>query len=1017
MKLQFKHQNFQEEAALAVVDVFAGQGYLTSDYLIDPGKGGQTTLLKGWRNEPLTPYMTGDRLKSNLHAVQKRNGLPLSDKLEGPGINLTIEMETGTGKTYTYIKTMYELNRAYGWSKFIVVVPSVAIREGVAKSFAVMEEHFAEEYGKKIRHFIYNSAKLDDIRNFAQSNSIQVMIINSQSFSSKEKNLIHQEDRDSFQSRKPIDVIAATNPILIIDEPQSVGGPQSEAFKRLKEFKAFLTLRYSATHREDSIYNMVYRLDALEAYNQKLVKKIAVKGIRASGDSGTGGFAYLQSINLSKGAPTASIEHDIKTKSGPKKKVSVLKEGDNLYHSSGELDEYKTGFTITRISGVDNSVEFVSGLKLFCGDTVGEVGEEMRARIQIRETIQSHLAREEELFDKGIKVLSLFFIDEVAKYRQYDAAGQASGGIYAQRFEEIYEEEVAKKKDDSPYGRYLAAISAASTHAGYFSVDKKGHMIDSKLKDKKERTSEDVDAYDLIMKNKELLLDRDPVRSPVRFIFSHSALREGWDNPNVFQICTLKKSGSDVSRRQEIGRGMRLCVNQHGERMDENVLGGDVHTVNKLTVIASESYESFVKELQDEMAKAIKGRPIAVTPELFEGRTITSSDGKKWKLTGVDAFSLCMQIAGKGWATDESEFKLTDKFFGDKQSGNVSFTGKFADYSASICQILDTVYNGNALKPENARDTNVEAKLRKEKLESEEFKELWSLISPQTVYKVDFDTDKLIETASAYLNEKLNVSRIYFEVKHGEMEEIKSKEALQEGSAFSAGKVLGTPEELAAVTCRVKYDLVGKLVDMTGLTRKAVVEILTRLTPEKFDGFKANPEEFIRQAASLIEEKVADAIVENIVYTKLDISYDAATVFTQKLTAKGMLGKNAMKTERNLYDYLIYDSDTEKQMGEALEQRPDMVVVYAKLPEKFKIATPVTVNGYNPDWAIAFKKGTVKHIYVVAETKGSTKDADLRGVEKAKITCAKKHFEAISGTDTVFHHVTSFKELHDAIAN
>ncbi|MBQ3170513.1 MAG: DEAD/DEAH box helicase family protein, partial [Mailhella sp.] len=732
MKLQFKHQNFQEEAARAVLDVFAGQGYLTSDYLIDPGKGGQTTLLKGWRNEPLTPYMTGDRLKSNLHAVQKRNGLPLSDKLEGPGVNLTIEMETGTGKTYTYIKTMYELNRAYGWSKFIVVVPSVAIREGVAKSFAVMEEHFAEEYGKKIRHFIYNSTKLNDIRQFAESNSIQVMIINSQSFTSKEKNLIHQSP-DSFQSRSPIEVIAKTRPILIIDEPQSVEGPQTKA--RLKDFNGFLTLRYSATHKED--YNMVYRLDALDAYNQKLVKKIAVKGIRASGDSGTGGFVYLQSINLSKGAPTASIEHDIKTKSGVKKKVSVFGEGDDLYHASEKLDEYKSGFTITRISGVDNSVEFVNGLKLFCGDAVGEIGEEVRSEIQIRETIQSHLEREEELFDKGIKVLSLFFIDEVAKYRQYDAAGQASGGVYAQSFEEIYEEEVAKKKDGSLYGRYLASITASSTHAGYFSVDKKGRMIDSKVKDKKERTSEDVDAYDLIMKNKELLLDRDPVRSPVRFIFSHSALREGWDNPNVFQICTLKKSGSDVRRRQEVGRGMRLCVNQYGERMDENVLSGDVHAVNKLTVIASESYEDFARGLQSEMAEAIKGRPVAVTPELFEGRTITSSSGETWKVDEKTARAIYKQLAFNDYLDDDD--KLTDVFYEHKSSGEFILGKGLEEYSASICSILDSVYNGNALKPENARDVNVEAKLNQEKLESPEFKELWSLISPQTVYKVDFD--------------------------------------------------------------------------------------------------------------------------------------------------------------------------------------------------------------------------------------------------------------------------------------
>ncbi|WP_458400443.1 restriction endonuclease [Mailhella sp.] len=1017
MKLKFKQQSFQEEAARAVVDVFAGQGQNGGlEYVRDS----QRSILSGWGNAPLGLHMTSEKLRENLHAVQKRNGLPCSTGVVDPqNMNLTIEMETGTGKTYTYIKTMYELNKHYGWSKFIVVVPSVAIREGVAKSFAVMEEHFAEEYGKKIRHFIYDSGNLEAVKNFASDNSIHVMVINSQAFNAKDAGRLIDKEHEKFNWRKPIDVISENRPILIIDEPQSVEGPQTK--KRLEIFKAFLTLRYSATHKEDSLYDMVYRLDALDAYNQKLVKKIYVKGITASNEGGNNGYVYLAGIKLSKGAPKASIGYDCKKENSIGKKLSLLSEGDNLYELSGHLEAYKDGFRIKSILGTENSVEFVNGIKLYHGDVHGEASEDARAEIQIRETIRSHFERERALFDMGIKVLSLFFIDKVAKYRQYDAAGQASRGLYAQHFERIYNEELEGwKKEleaDSSYARYLEAIKAENTHAGYFSVDKKGRMIDSKLKDKKERTSEDVDAYDLIMKNKELLLDRDPVRSPVRFLFSHSALREGWDNPNVFQICTLKKSASNVLRRQEVGRGMRLCVNQYGERMDENSLHVDVHSVNKLTVIASESYEDFARGLQSELAESIKGRPIAVTPKLFEGRTITSSDGKKWKMNDTTAFQICMQVVNNSWAVMQADnYELTEKYYEDRKIGKVIFQDHFETYSDSICEILDTVYNGNALKPENARDENVEVKLDKAKRDSAEFKELWELISPKTVYSVDFDTEKLVENAVAYINEKLNITGMYFTVERGSLEEIKSREDLQAGKAFTQGKSeKALPQAISP--CKLKYDLIGKIVDDTGLTRKTVVEILTRISPDKFAMFKKNSEEFLQSVASLINEKLADAIVEKIVYTKLGTNYELADVFPIGTPQKGKLGKNTMPTAHHLYDHLIYDSDIERKMCEELERHSDMVVVYAKLPKKFSIATPVTKKGYSPDWAIAFKKGMVKHVYVVAETKGSTKDADLRGVEKAKITCAKKHFEAISGTDTVFHQVTSFKELHDAVAN
>ena len=673
MKLQFKHQKFQADAAKAVVDVFAGQPYLTPTYMMDRGDGNyqigleDDTDFTGWRNERIVPELSDKLILEHLQKVQRTNQIKPSDKLEGR-YNLTIEMETGVGKTYTYIKTMYELNKHYGWSKFIVVVPSIAIREGVYKSFQVTQEHFAEEYGKKIRFFIYNSAQLTEIDRFASDSAINVMIINSQAFNAKGKDArrIYMK-LDEFRSRRPIDIIAKTNPILIIDEPQSVEGKQTK--ERLKEFCPLLTLRYSATHKADSIYNMVYRLDAMEAYNKRLVKKIAVKGITESGSTATDGFVYLESINLSKADPTATIQFDCIGAKGLRKKTATVGIGYNLYDNSGEsgkLDEYKEGFVVKSIDGRDNSVEFLNGIKIFAGDVIGKVSEDQLRRIQIRETILSHLERERQLFHKGIKVLSLFFIDEVAKYKQYDKAGHPFNGIYADMFEEEYNDilsSMQREIGDEDYIRYLDAISAHDTHAGYFSVDKKGKMTDSKLSDKKEGTSDDIDAYDLIMKNKELLLDRDPKKSPVRFIFSHSALREGWDNPNVFQICTLKQSSSEVRKRQEVGRGLRLCVNQDGERMDANVLGNDVQSINVLTVIASESYDSFAKGLQTELADAVAGRPVAVTADLFKGKVIVDARGNEQVVDGDTAQAIYFDLIVNGYI--DKKGVLTDKYYAD----------------------------------------------------------------------------------------------------------------------------------------------------------------------------------------------------------------------------------------------------------------------------------------------------------------------------------------------------------------
>lgn len=1011
MKLQFKHQKFQADAAKAVVDVFAGQPYLTPSYMMDKGDGSYQIELDeeekftGWRNERIIPALSDARILENLQKIQRANQIAPSQKLEGR-YNLTIEMETGVGKTYTYIKTMYELNKHYGWSKFIVVVPSIAIREGVYKSFQVTQEHFAEEYGKKIRFFIYNSAKLTEIDRFASDSSINVMIINSQAFNARGKDArrIYMK-LDEFRSRRPIEIIAKTNPVMIIDEPQSVEGKQTK--ERLKEFCPLLTLRYSATHRSDNLYNMIYRLDAMEAYNKRLVKKISVKGITETGSTATEGYVYLESINLSKADPTATIQFDYKGAVGVRKVTRKVGIGFNLYDNSNNMEEYRDNFVVKFIDGRDNHVEFLNGSKIFAGDVIGKVSEEQLRRIQIRETILSHIERERQLFHKGIKVLSLFFIDEVAKYKQYDASGKPYNGMYADMFEEEYTDILANIQcefGDDEYMNYLDSIKPQDTHAGYFSIDKKGKMTDSKVSDKTEKTSDDIDAYDLIMKNKELLLDRDPKNSPVRFIFSHSALREGWDNPNVFQICTLKQSSSDVRKRQEVGRGLRLCVNQDGERMDANILGNDVHNINVLTVIASESYDSFAKALQNELANAVAGRPVAVTAELFKGKVIRDVNGNEQVVDNNTAQAIFEDMITNKYV---KRGVLTDKYYADKANGSIQVAEEVADYADAVLEIVDSIYDSNAMKLENARDKNVELQLDPDKLAMPQFKALWERISPKSVYVVDFDTDELVQKAITCLNRKLRVSKIFFKVETGAIEEIKSKDALLSGESFvkEQSAVYDASRKIHA-SSSVKYDLIGKLVEETGLTRKAVVKILAGIEKTVFDQFKDNPEEFIIKAAALINDEKATAIIQHITYSILDEHY-STEIFTEP-TIKGKLGVNAMKVQKHLYDHIVFDSTNEHDFATDLDTNTD-VAVYVKLPDGFYISTPV--GHYNPDWAIAFYEGTVKHIYFVAETKGSMSSMQLRLIEESKIHCAREHFKAISSGEVVYDVVDSYQEL------
>ncbi|ALS25850.1 res subunit of type III restriction enzyme [Paenibacillus sp. 32O-W] len=1014
MKIKFKHQQFQLDAVKSIVDCFEGQPNELSRFTLDRGRRQKPEQMVmddlanaeqaniGFKNNAI--QLIDQEVLKNIQSVQRRNGLKISEKLEGK-YNLTIEMETGTGKTYTYIRTMFELYQKYGWSKFIVVVPSIAIREGVLKTFQITEDHFMSEYGTKARYFVYNSKQLHHIEKFASDAGINVMIINSQAFNARGKDArrIYME-LDDFNSRKPIDVLASTNPIMIIDEPQSVEGKQTK--ESLKAFNPLLTLRYSATHRED--YNKVYRLDALDAYNKKLVKKISVKGISAKGTSGTDSYLYLEGIDVStKQAPVARLEFEVKTKTGLARKTHKIRQNDDIYQLSGELEQYK-GYKVSEINGQNNSISFINGVTLYAGDVQGDVGELHFRRIQIRETIKSHFEKERALFHQGIKVLSLFFIDEVAKYRQYDKDGSELNGVYAEMFEEEYtallNEQLSLFADD-PYIQYLNRIQVKETHKGYFSIDKKSNRyVDPKVS-ARETDSDDADAYDLIMRDKERLLS---FAEPTRFIFSHSALKEGWDNPNVFQICTLKHSDSTIKKRQEVGRGLRLCVNQNGERMDSSVPGIDVHDINVLTVIASESYEQFAKQLQNEIAETLSDRPRKADRDFFLDKVLKNARGEQLKLEDTLASKLLYTFIKNDYVDDQ--YNLTDVYFNAVENQSLKLPEELADFQEPLVELVKSIYvEGKSNLADNERNRNIASVTVNNNFYKKEFQELWNQINRKSVYTVKFDTEELVKKCVWALDNHLQVPAIRYAIRHGEMNRIDSQQQLKSGEAFQTRE---TKTELVEVKpdFRVKYDLIGKLMDETRLTRKTIVAILTGIKEATFLQFRVNPEEFMLRAAKLINEQKATTIIESITYDVLNDTFEA-DVFT-KNTLSGKLGENAIPVEKHVYDYVVTDSKIERAFAKELDVSNE-VRVYAKLPRGFFIPTPM--GNYNPDWAIVFKEGDVKHIYFIAETKGSMESLELREVEKAKIECARKHFAKLNTGQLKYDVVNSYEKLLEIV--
>ena len=1016
MKFKFKIQGYQTEAVDNTIAIFTGQPNRdSSKYRRDLGKRDSGIIRfdgddDGYRNADVE--LSSKQLLENLHSVQTTAGVPLSkalSKIEGLGaVNLDVEMETGTGKTYVYIKTMFELNKLYGWSKFIIVVPSIAIREGVAKSFRMLEDHFMEQYGKKARWFVYNSSNLNQLDQFSQDAGLNVMIINTQAFAaslkeggrSKESRIIYSK-RDEFASRRPIDVIAANRPIIIMDEPQKMEGAATQA--ALKKFNPLFVLNYSATHRTK--HDTVYALDALDAYRERLVKRIKVIGFEMKNLRGTSGYMYLDNIILSPNKPPmARISIEVKSASGePRRLFKTLGVGDSLFVESKELEQYR-GFDIAEIfpgSALQPTayVTFTNGVTLRKGDVVGDKNLLHLQRIQIRETIKAHFEKERQLFKKGIKCLSLFFIDEVAKYRQYDENGEPVKGIFQTIFEEEYARLVNEEFHifDEEYNEYLRRFYPYQTHRGYFSIDKKGKMVDTKTK-RGSDVSEEASDYDLILRDKERLLSFD---EPTRFIFSHSALREGWDNPNVFQICTLRHSDSTTAKRQEVGRGLRIAVDKNGVRQDKELLGDDVHNINVLTVIANESYADFTNALQKETRDALRERATKASTDYFKGKTITL-DGQPHIVSDTEAGRIMAYLDDNGYIDDSGN--ITPKYHADREAGTLApLPTKLQPMAEGVTRLINSIFDPSLL--DGMTENGSKTKLPEPKLNAnfyrEEFQTLWKAINHQYVYTVSYNSDELIKNAILHLNtDELQVRKLRY---------IKIEGKQHEDEVTEFGDTKSTSQELTDVsTSSVKYDLIGQIAKGANITRRTAAKILQGLRPAKLALFRNNPEEFIRKVVQIIREQKATMIVDHIHYHLTDGTYDS-DIFTA--ASKAEFDK-AYQASKHVTDYVVSDSKGERDFAHDLDEAEE-VVVYAKLPRSFSIPTPV--GNYAPDWAIAMQKGNVKHIFFIAETKGSLNSMQLNAIENAKIDCCSQLFKDMSTDKVKYHKVTCYQDLIDAM--
>ena len=1018
MKFKFTIQPYQTEAVESVTGVFAGQGFASPlSYRRDVPQAAQTSLFDGEASDDFTMgfantlvELDAGQMLTNINRVQSRNNIHLSQSVVTGGLgrcSLDVEMETGTGKTYVYIKTMFELNKQYGWTKFIVVVPSIAIREGVKKSFAVMQEHFMEHYGKKARFFVYDSKNLAEIDHFTQSADLHIMIINTQAFNARGKDARRiRIELDEFGSRRPIDVIKKCRPILILDEPQKMGGNATQA--SLKEFDPLFCLNYSATHRDR--HTLVYVLDALDAYKKRLVKQIEVKGFDVKNLGGTNRYLFLEGIVISGDRPpTARLEFEIGRQKSIKRETRLVQEGDDIFALSKNMEQYR-GYRVSQVDPVNRMLSFTNGEEIRVGEVQGDMSEETLRRVQIRETIRSHFEKEKELFGKGIKCLSLFFIDEVAKYRKYDEDGSEINSEYGQIFEAEYTAILNEYLTlfSTPYEEYLRGIETAKTHTGYFSIDKKGRKVDSALKRGSDE-SDDISAYDLIMKDKERLLSFE---NPVRFIFSHSALREGWDNPNVFQICTLKRGGNSAAqKRQEVGRGLRLCVNRHGDRQDERLLGSQVQKVNRLTVIAANGYQNFVADLQQGIREDLYDRPTEATAEYFIGKTLVL-DGKEVTVSEKQGRGIYNYLVRNDYVDDDGH--ITDKYREDREANTLApLTESIAELGAAVHALVAGIFDPHALDGmiQDGNETKVSDNPLNDNFYKAEFKRLWNLIQHKYAYTVEFDGEELARKAIVHIDDKMFVTRLQYTVTTGQQESDFTAAKLKSGAGFVAEKSRTYTLNGGAGTA-VKYDVIGKIAAGAKLTRRTAAKIVAGVRPTVFAMLQNNPEEFIAKAIRLINEEKAAMIVEEITYNRTEGVYDSA-IFTAE---KNSDFSRAYHAKKNVQSYLFADGyakdgkSVERRMAEKMDTA-DEVCVYAKLPKGFHIPTPV--GNYSPDWAIAFNKGMVKHIFFIAETKGTMESLKLKPIEQAKIKCAKKLFAHLSDDDVVYHEVDSYQSLLD----
>lgn len=993
MKIKFDpNLDFQKQAIESVVGVFEGQEICQTNFTVAP--------LKSWKEETLfsgqeqNALGIGNRLKlldedihKNIRKIQLRNGLAPSEKLDS--MDFTVEMETGTGKTYVYLRTIFEMNRLYGFTKFIIVVPSIAIKEGVAKSLKITTEHFKGLYENvSFDEFVYDSSKLSNVRNFATSPNIQIMVINidafRKSFTDPEKenkaNIIHRA-HDRMTGAKPIEYIQETNPIVIIDEPQSVD-TTLKSKEAIASLNPLCTLRYSATHIEK--HHMLYKLDSVDAYEQKLVKQIEVAGVEVE-DGHNKAYIKLLSVNNKKSPITAKIEIDCRMKNGNiKRKAMVVSSGADLLDAkySGGRDTYD-GYIIEDIycEKGNEYISFTSKSEILkLGQAIGEVDPDEYKRIQIRKTIEEHLDKEMRLRPQGIKVLSLFFVDKVANYRWYDGDGNPQKGKFALMFEEEYVREIRKPKYSTLFEGADLDTVAAGVHNGYFAIDKKKDSSGNEmLKDSSGNTAADESAYNLIMKEKEKLLSFD---SKLKFIFSHSALKEGWDNPNVFQICTLNETNSVIKKRQEIGRGLRICVNQNGER----VHGFEVNT---LTVMANESYEKFAEQLQKEIEQE-EGIKFGVVEGHLFANIVVPGDENNNEYLGVDASKkLWDHLKTTGYIDNKG--KVQDSLKTALKSDELELPEEFKEHTPQIAAVLKKV-SGN-LNIKN-RDDKKRVSLNKAVFLSPEFKELWDRIKYKTTFRLDFDVEALVTKCAEDIKANLQVGKARFIYQ-------KAKAEIDRGGVHAE-----QVQETVSVYESQSFDLpdfITYLQNETNLTRRTIVKIINN--SGRLESFKNNPQKFIEQVSSIIQHQVRLFVVDGIKYHKIGNDHFYAQELFSNNELFGYLQKNMIESQKSVFDHVVYDSDVELQFATTLERSSD-VKIYAKLPDWFKIDTPL--GTYNPDWAVFVELDGKEKLYFVVETKSTLFTDALRPTEKAKIACGKEHFRAL-GKEVGFEVTKTFE--------